>query len=56
MSDPGFARTRMTHGYRRRIALVLLARADWHGLRRPSTPGSVPGAPAHTRTEINHLR
>src|SRR4051812_44587819 len=45
----------MTHGYRRRIAPVLLARAHRHALCRPTTPGSVPCAPAYTRIGITHL-
>jgi hypothetical protein len=48
MSDSDFPRRRMTHGYRRRIAHVLLARAHGHALRPPSTPGLVPCAPART--------
>jgi hypothetical protein len=38
----------MTHGSRRWIAIVELARAHRHALRSPFAPNSVPRAPAHT--------
>ena len=45
MGDPTPSRTRMTRGYRRRIAPVLLTRAFWHGLRQPTTTGLGPARP-----------
>ena len=47
MGSPATPRTRMTHGCRRWIAPVVLARTHEYGLRPPFTTSSAPCAPAH---------
>ena len=48
ITKPQSPRTQVTHGYRRRIAPVLLACTNRYRLRPTTTTGSVPGAPGHT--------